>query len=233
MDVHTTGVTYSDFCGFDCWPIYVNYDADGNVNGRFRWAIQEDGVLGAEVVSTHTISASDDTDLYGIFNWSKPIAGDMIDGLKNDVPDDIHEEARSTQLAEIPNLSGKPVTCDAAADCVSNDAAATLVLAVQASDLVTKPQKSALVEIVDDPSEWVCEKNTEVGAKTCRILLRAKRVNVYPDSVELVFREAGGLPISRETVVELAAPEQMCDKPQHREKLIEHFQRKKKDRVYD
>jgi hypothetical protein len=226
MDVHTTGITWKPY------PVVVNYDADANVSGRFRWALH-DGLLGVDVLGTHTISANDDTDLYFFFNWDKPISSDLIDGLESDIPAAIKDAARLLQTVEIPNLSNEPVACRSADECAdpTNAANASLVLGMSQSPLLGASERAALGSLIRQPSEWVCEK-------TCKMLVRGVRVNTYPDSVEIVFREAGAFPMVRESAVEAVLratgdASDMCDPPTPGLKSIRGFQRKAKDRVYD
>lgn len=193
-----------------------------------------DGVLGVHLLSTSILSAYDDTDIYLFFDHDKPVYQDLIDDLTDDIPTEISEQARAKQLVEITNAAGEPTPCDSAEACADDhsEARGALAGAVFLSGELGKIAKNLLVVLLRNPSEWVCEG-------TCKMLLRAQRVNVYPDSVELVFREGGVYPISRETAVELASklsldnPNAMCDASSHGSKLIQSFQRKTKNRVYD
>lgn len=235
LDVGVTGIVdYECYAGF-CLPIYANWDADGNVSGRFKWVL-DGGVLGVELLSTRLISASDDADVWLFFDKEKTIWEDLEQGLKVDVPEAIENEALARQVVEIPDTSGNAVPCDTVEFCASIDsgARAALALGIFASAL-SQIQKNLIRQVIEKPSEWIRED-------TCKMLIRGKRVNVYPDSIELVFREGGEYPVVRESAVELAAdvlsklrgtPHAMCDGPAHGKKLRLPFVRRTHSDVYD
>jgi hypothetical protein len=109
--------------------------------------------------------------------------------------------------------------------------------------LITDEESTALRATLTDPREWVCAEHRGRPAKTCHFLLRAKRVNAYPDGVELVFREGGERELTREFAVETLdryasrlqrgrAPA-MCDSPAHGAKLRMAFANKVQLGTYD
>jgi hypothetical protein len=97
--------------------------------------------------------------------------------------------------------------------------------------------------VLGSSSEWVCEARSSAAPKTCKLLTRAKRVNAYPDGVELVFREGGERPMTREFALEivaraavaqgLAESNPMCDAPTHGAKLRMNFVNQVQHATYD
>lgn len=81
----------------------------------------------------------------------------------------------------------------------------------------------------------------QMKARSSQVQVRAKRLNVYPDAVELVFREGGESPLDRERVMELVAragalltggSSAMCDAPTPGKMLSMEFQRQERERAY-
>lgn len=235
LDVGTTGWTWDP-------PGYINYYASGNVAGRYQWVLQSgqsekfgayQGVLGVKLLNTHVLGQYDDGDWW-FWGFDKPIAGDLADALGDEIPAAIVGEGLARQIVEIPGLDEKPVACTSAAACANpktSSASGALLIAIEAANLISEDEEDDLKEVVKDPAEWICDK-------TCKMQLRGQRVNVYPDSVELVFREAGGFPITRESALEMALRKlgdeaKMCDSPTRGQKLNRRFQRRTRDRIYD
>ena len=100
-----------------------------------------------------------------------------------------------------------------------------------------------LKAVLTNSSEWVCGSRNGASAKTCNLLTRAKRVNAYPNGIELVFREGGERPMTREFALEivaraavaqgLATSNPMCDAPTHGAAIRMNFVNKVQYATYD
>jgi len=184
--------------------------------------------------------------------------------LRETLPGEVKKGAAEEQVREIPTImrvgrnfvEGVPVPCNTEVDCANAPglvgrtpgSEGSLELAILGLPQVVPElagNEASFRAIINDPSEWRCEATKSDVNKTCRMLVRGKRVNVYPDSVEIVFREAGDWPITRETLIEgllLLADkyggtnlraQRMCDAPEHGKESLRAFVRKAQDTVYD
>ena len=71
---------------------------------------------------------------------------------------------------------------------------------------LTQLERDALIRLVNDDRNWECADDPDEPeqSKAWRFLLRAKRINVYPDRVELVFRDHGERPMTPAFAIEVA-----------------------------
>ncbi len=228
LDVHTTGITSR--CWY-CWPLVINYDANASASARYEWGLS-DGILSLSPLRIDLLEDDNDTDIYVLFDYDQPLGDELVDALGGSVPDEVHSKAADVQTVEIPDTDEQPWACESAADCTNplEGPGAALSLAIAFSGL-PPDTRAALKALIQQPDEWLCEE-------TCKMRVRAKRVNVYPGAVELVFRDAGAYPITRETAIELALrltgnTSAMCDAPNHGQRLSAGFVHESKTRTYD
>lgn len=156
------------------------------------------------------LSIGDFTDRYhymssGTFH---PLVIDKLDAsLKTDAITEFHKAAAVAQQAPIPSIFRQPVPCDPAEDAyaqcgLSVDALrAGLGMAADQGLITDNERKDLLAGAVLKKSNWSCaadrlpyyDAHACIGylnggpQPVCRLQLRAKRVNVYPDAVELVW----------------------------------------------
>jgi hypothetical protein len=257
LDVSQSGVRFEDIFGSSppsgvVIPVPYSAEVRADVTAGYRWVVK-DGVLGVEPLRTKVTDNYGDTAVFIGVNGPVPREdGSLIDALNNDVPKELWSSAREQQLTEIPDiLREEPVSCDSADDCAVGDAARALktVLSwaadpeVLPTTLLSDSESRALKSAISSPTEWDCIVRAGAKTKTCNILARAKRVNAYPNGVELVFREGTERPITREFALESVAKtlvalgyssrNSMCDAPTPGAKLQMNFVNKVQLATYD
>lgn len=237
LDISTTGFTFTGPCPF-CLPIWFDYDAAASVTGRYEWYVNGEGVVSVRRVGGRTHRDFDSGSVYFLFGLDRPLGEKLEKALVEDVPAGLAERARALQIREIPKLNGKgPYECSAPSDCAERGGAlTTLDVGVLASP-IENAEADPIREELKRHDQWICDRACDGCLKTCKMLVRAKRVNVYPDSVELVFREAGGYPAVRESAIELTlglagSRNELCDLPT-RGKIARGFTSVSQERSYD
>ena len=259
IDVSQTGVELVDpveaATGIELpwwWPRLTPapYSAEvrADVTAGYRWVVK-DGVLGLETMHTKVTDEYGDTALLvGINGPPQHKDGKLIEALETDLPRKVAELAKEKLLYEVATVGGVVTECQTAADCVDGSSQALGFLKqnlnrAQEWSLVSETEAIALKSVVSQPSEWVCANHSGRTEKTCHMLPRAKRVNAYPNGVELVFREGGERPMTREFAIEAIAryavaarlkdSNPMCDAPSHGAKLQMDFVNKARHATYD
>lgn len=253
--VSASGVEYDS----GCWPIGwglcapwvvavpYHYRGEGKVRGRYEFTLK-DGILGVATLQVTTLHQYNTLDLLFIPNlgWDKPVAGQLEDALEHAIPSKLAEKIAEKQSTSIPDGDGNPYPCLEPRDCVGAGGSASERIkgALKlARDLrwISSDDYTRLSTLMAQPSEWRCEPEEGGSRGVCQVQVRAKRLNVYPDAVELVFREGGESPLDRERVMELVAragalltggSSAMCDAPTPGKMLSMEFQRQERERAY-
>jgi hypothetical protein len=246
IDLSQTGVAFPAYI-----PTPYSAEVRADVTAGYRWVVK-DGVLGVEPLRHKVTDSYGDTAVwFGINGPSERAHTDLIGGLLTDVPEGIRDEARAEQLVEVVDAGNDEATsCESEDDCtVAGTRALSFVrtqlnIAKEATPpLLSGAELQNLKSLFERRSEWVCTQRANRASKTCNVLLRAKRVNAYPDGVELVFREGGERPMTREFALETIArnavrtkvleTNPMCDAPVHGEKLRMNFVNQVQHATYD
>lgn len=250
IDVSQTGVTFPYYI-----PVPYSAEVHADVTAGYRW-IARDGVLGVEPLRTKVTDNYGDTAvLIGINGPSSHADGKLGKGLTQDVPVELSNSARDQQLYEVKDLSrgGAATACVSESDCVDGVSGALSFLKNQLNNasktvsnfsaLISADEAVRLKAVLTNSSEWVCASRNGASAKTCNLLTRAKRVNAYPNGIELVFREGGERPMTREFALEivaraavaqgLATSNPMCDAPTHGAAIRMNFVNKVQYATYD
>ena len=245
IDLSQTGVAFPAYI-----PTPYSAEVRADVTAGYRWVVK-DGVLGVEPLRHKVTDSYGDTAVwFGINGPSERAHTDLIGGLLTDVPEGIRDEARAEQLVEVVSESEQATSCESEIDCTDRTSYARSFvrrrLSLASADtpaLLSDAERQNLQSLFEQRSEWVCTQRANRASKTCNVLLRAKRVNAYPDGVELVFREGGERPMTREFALEIIArhavrakqlsENPMCDAPVHGEKLRMNFVNQVQHATYD
>jgi hypothetical protein len=168
-----------------------------------------------------------------------------------ELPQKLSASAYAEQLFEVVDpLTNEATSCESEDDCtVAGTRAISFVrrqlniASRETPPLLSEAELQSLKSLFERRSEWVCTRRAKRDTKTCNVLLRARRVNAYPDGVELVFREGGERPMTREFALETIArhavrmkvleTNPMCDAPVHGEKLRMNFVNQVQHATYD
>lgn len=259
IDVRQTGtrqVYPAEEIGAPWWvtpvPVPVPYSAEtrADVTAGYRWVVK-DGVLGVEALRSKVTDEYGDTAVFiGINGPSSHQDGALTRALMTELPQKLSASAYAEQLVEVVSESEQATSCESEIDCTDRTSYARSFvrrrLSLASADtpaLLSDAERQNLQSLFEQRSEWVCTKRAKRDTKTCNVLLRAKRVNAYPDGVELVFREGGERPMTREFALEIIArhavrtkvleTNPMCDAPVHGEKLRMNFVNQVQHATYD
>ena len=165
--------------------------------GKFKYLFAlRNGVLTIEDDDITQISLNSK----GVWGWA--FENSLAAGLKKDLPSELTAKARGQQLQELP----PPATCRTFSEC--ENASAFLAASITADKLtkvgVQNPTNDQLVHLrcsvgsaadcerlgrsPDLASHWSCPLSSFfVPNSTCKFLLPAKRLLVFPDQLELVW----------------------------------------------
>ena len=173
---------------------------DCNVSFNYNYRLTLDhGILAIE---PHRNSFSnDDEPLCTGFLGRKGFADRLANSLALDFPDIFHRQSLEQQSVPLTGPSGSPLSCDpdpAASDPCFAAAAATGVAIINGGHVLGFADDRArrLVDIANasDPdtgqphANYRCVRQPDQSGQ-CRYVLRAKRINVLPNAVELVWFE--------------------------------------------
>jgi len=109
--------------------------------------------------------------------------GDFRDALEKDLPQNLGESFVDKQKKGFGTCSG-----DAGDDPVNAvNLVAGFADAGGAKLGLSAADRTRLQNAIRQPANWSCDRRGDDGAKTANFILRAKRINVYPDALELVW----------------------------------------------
>ncbi|MBK7585050.1 MAG: hypothetical protein IPI67_33275 [Myxococcales bacterium] len=193
---------------FDLDP---SFGADIAIKTRYRYAFTLDSnsqLKIAKGVKENTLA-----DCQGICSVPTPDVEDHIDeSFGTDVPDELNAILRSCQRVPIPQSSGVDYfDCESVSDCAVAKFAVT-ALASQGGQVLglSSAERVDVANTLNSDANWVCAKppndacptsisGIAADQKICQVALKTKRLNFYPDAVELVWFDAGDRPTASPT----------------------------------
>jgi hypothetical protein len=123
----------------------------------------------------------------------------LDDGLQNQVPAQLESDALDRQTIPIPTNPSDSKSfqrCNASSDCVAPNAIGDLLSKlVQANPSLNATQQSQLAAKALSPGNWACKdaaSDALANTNVCHFVLRAQRVNVLPDEIQLVWEDSLG-----------------------------------------
>jgi hypothetical protein len=149
---------------------YLGHDISIAFSSKYQFTLDAGGIISAIPNVWLSVAGND-----GVYQ-------DLSSKLVNDGPAQIHAAAAARQVAPVP-ASDLPI------------AKLKLVIGISQAKTalnLTEADAEALQTLVEDSSNWTnvdgAGKCLPSGAQTaCQFIVRAKRLNVYPDAIEPVF----------------------------------------------